>query len=190
MAASNAPLLSGFPPKFRISEPTPAKSPDAGPTAVPSQPSPDTRQVEDPIASPGHATESGPLTLSRLQWTQVLQRLHDTPQAYDFQLSLLHLVSWPSLTHLPEDLQPTVARICALLARRPTTGSLLPVLLGRSEARVFPLIEALRLCGHLQAGGAHPARVTAPPEADVAPASRPPAQSLLGQLWQRLHFHV
>lgn len=130
---------------------------------------------------------SAPPPLGRLQWTLILQRLRETPQVYDFQIRLLHLVSWPSLTEWPEADQPLAARVCALLARRPTTGALLPVLLGLAEAQVFPLIEALRLAGHVQAGAQQPPAPD-PATAAARPAA-PPPHGPLWQFWQHRPFH-
>lgn len=128
--------------------------------------------------------------LSQLHWTLTLQRLQQEPQQYPFQFSMVRLVSWPSLTHLPEDVLPPVARLCALLARKPSTASLLPLMLGLPEAQVFALIEALRLYGHVQVAstGAAPdsgARAAQRPAEPMAEA-RSSSPSLIGKLWQRL----
>jgi len=132
--------------------------------------------------------------LDQLHWTLSLQRLQRQAQPFTFQLSMVRLVSWPSLTHLPEDVLPAVARICALLARKPTAAALIPLTLGLPEAQVFLLIEALRLQGHVQVSGAepraegaiNPAVQQVHASAAVEPAERPAGPSLIGKLWQRL----
>lgn len=114
---------------------------------------------------------------------------HPAPApTHDFETRMLHLVAWPQLARMPESEQPTAARLCALLARRPTAGSLVPVLLGRPRAEVFTLISRLRQSGHLLVGGehgTHEAHDSPPPAAEAAHA----AESLLEPLWRRLGFH-
>jgi hypothetical protein len=137
------------------------------------------------------------LPLIELHWTLTLQRLAQLQrraQDYDFRFSLVQLVSWPSLTRLPQDIQPAMARLCALLARKPSAASLLPLLLELPETQVFMLIEALRLYGHVQVSGLtseadSAARASAPPQ--PAPVAAQPGQpaaapSLIAKIWQRL----
>lgn len=130
--------------------------------------------------------------LNQLHWKLTLQRLHNQPQNYEFQYSVVKLQSWPSLAYLPEEAVPAVARICALLARKPTTASLIPLTLGLPEAQVFALIEVLRLNGHLQANGLAPsdsvqrdaeAKEALANASASAPSSEP---SFIAKLWQRL----
>lgn len=109
--------------------------------------------------------------------------------AHDFETRLLHLAAWPQLTRMPAGEQPTAARLCALLARRPTAGSLVPVLLGRPRPEVFALIMRLRQSGHLLVGGEHVAHESH--EGPALPAEAPrPHDSLLEPLWRRLGFHL
>ncbi len=128
-----------------------------------------------------------------LQWALLLQRLEELqrpPQQYPFHFNLVYLVSWPSLPHLPQEIQPAMARLCALLARKPSAVSLLPLLLELPQAQVFMLIEALRLCGHVQVAstGAGPdsAAPSSGPLPDAAPQVQPAAPSLIAKIWQRL----
>lgn len=167
---------------------------------------PDLRRYDSNIsnwASPAlWSTETSPLQpltdasagsdgqpLDRLHWTLTLQRVRQQPQSYDFQFRMVRLASWPALTHLPDEELTTVARICALLARKPTAASLIPLTLGLPEQQVFPLIEALRLNGHVQvSGGPAAAEDTpaAPPPVAGTDASGAATSSLIGKLWQRL----
>jgi len=129
--------------------------------------------------------------LNQLHWTLTLQHLHSQSQDYEFQYSLLKLQSWPSLAYLPEEIVPSVARICALLARKPTTASLIPLTLGLPEAEVFALIEVLRLNGHLQANGfALPDSVQQEADAqalaNASQATSSAEPSFIAKLWQRL----
>jgi hypothetical protein len=132
------------------------------------------------------------LPLNQLHWTLTLQRLHSQPQSYEFQYSVLRLQSWPSLAYLPEEIVPCVARICALLARKPTTASLIPLTLGLPEAEVFALIEVLRINGHLQANGfslSDAVQREADAQEALANASQPTlltTTSFITKLWQRL----
>lgn len=128
-----------------------------------------------------------------LCWKLLLQRLEQLqrlPQDYPFQFKVVRLVSWPSLTHLPPEVQPSMARLCALLARKPSAASLLPLLLNLPESQVFMLIEALHLHGHIQV-----ADIAAKPdgnsrsdrlEAQATEAIAPAVGSLLANIWQRL----
>lgn len=129
--------------------------------------------------------------LTQLHWTLMLQRLHSQPQDYGFEYSVIRLQSWPSLAYLPQEILPSVARICALLAHKPTTASLIPLTLGLPQAQVFALLEVLRLNGHVQAQGLTPSELVQR-DADaqeLANASQPEPSaqpSFVAKLWQRL----
>lgn len=120
-------------------------------------------------------------SLSHLRWTLLLQGVQSQPHGNDFLLSRVCLVSWPSLTQLPEHLLLMAARLCALLARRPTTVSVIPRLLDLPESQVLPMIKALSLHGHVQLSGAPAAASPIAPDDEARPAS-----SLIGRIWQRL----
>ena len=128
--------------------------------------------------------------LNQLHWTLTLQRLSSQPQNYEFQYSVLKLQSWPSLAYLPEEITPSIARICALLARKPTTASLVPLTLGLPEAEVFALIEVLRINGHVQANGFSLSdsvqRDAEAQEALTSPPALSAEPSFIAKLWQRL----
>lgn len=133
--------------------------------------------------------------LGQLHWTLTLQRLQSQPQKFEFQYSVVRLQSWPSLAYLPEEIVPAVARICALLAHKPTTASLIPLTLGLPEDEVFSLIEVLRLNDHVQVQGLAPSDSAGQAEAMAAnteiasPQTSPLERSLIAKLWQRLVSH-
>lgn len=133
------------------------------------------------------------LPLNGLKWAVTLGNLRtQSIDSFPLRYDLIRLASWPCLTHLPESVIPQVARICALLARKPTAASLIHLTLGLSEEQVFPIIEALRLNNHLQIsefGNSAPA----PLESRSQPASLSAEvqghradDSLIGKIWQRL----
>lgn len=162
--------------------------------------------IEDWASVPalnGEAVQMAPLTqamaepcglpLSRLKWAVTLGCLHGQPlDNYQFKYNLIRLASWPCLTHLPEPVIPQVARICALLARKPTIASLIPLTLGLSEEQVFPVIEALRLNNHLQIaefGNSAPAPLESTSQHGSLRSDeegRQTENSLIGKIWQRL----
>lgn len=101
--------------------------------------------------------------------------------------ALLQLNSWPKLTQLPPPADhEMLARVCALLACKPTVGFLVPRILGAPAPRVQRALEALYRDGHVRlAGGA--AGVGTMTDAGDEIVSPPPRQaSLLHRLWQRL----
>lgn len=133
------------------------------------------------------------LPLVGLCWKLLLQRLAQLqrqPQDYPFQFKVVRLVSWPSLTHLPQEVQPSMARLCALLARRPSAASLLPLLLNLPESQVFMLIEALHLHDHIQvvdtAAKPDGLSLSDRPQAQAPEAIAPAVSSLIANIWQRL----
>lgn len=60
-----------------------------------------------------------------------------------------HLASWPPASLLLQDSGLHLARICALLARRPSVGMAIPVLLEIPAQTVHFLLETLQACGHI-----------------------------------------
>ncbi|MDH5708791.1 MAG: hypothetical protein OEY75_06715 [Hylemonella sp.] len=139
---------------------------------------------------PDIMSESNKLHQEQQEWAAALARLEGQPlEAYQFRFSLLRLVSWPGLTHLPDEHIPAVARICALLARKPTAASLIPLTLGMSEEQAFALIEVLRQNQNIEAVGGigATASVNAQDEApELQAGDKPRESSLIGKLWQRL----
>ena len=105
------------------------------------------------------------------------------------QYSVLKLYSWPELSRVPSDLVLDAARVCALLAVRPTGAPLIARLLDLPRERVAHIVELLHLHGHLDgtAMDVRPAekeeQATLDLMADTASAKSP---TLLGRLWQKL----
>lgn len=75
---------------------------------------------------------------------------------------VLHLASWPPLHHLLRETAPEITRICALLARRPSVGMLIPVLLNIPPHVSHALLETLRADGHIYPAAALLQEQTAP----------------------------
>ena len=105
------------------------------------------------------------------------------------QYSVLKLYSWPELSRVPSDLVLDAARVCALLAVRPTSAPLIARLLDLPRERVAHIVELLHLYGHLD-GSAMDVRPVEKEEqatldliADPTPTKSP---TLLGRLWQKL----
>jgi len=71
---------------------------------------------------------------------------------------VLHLASWPPLSKQWHDTAPHITRICALLARRPSVGTLIPVLLDIPPHIAHSLLEALHASGHIYPAAALPVR--------------------------------
>lgn len=81
---------------------------------------------------------------------------------------------------------PDVARICALLARRPSVGMFIPVLLHMPPPVVYSLLETLYAGGYIYAD-----RTLVPAEAALYCAEfvdnhEPAIISFLSKLWKRL----
>ncbi|WP_439385941.1 hypothetical protein [Ideonella sp. YS5] len=100
---------------------------------------------------------------------------------------MLQLNSWPRLTQLPAQADhEMLARVCALLACKPTVGFLVPRILDAPAARVHAALEALYRDGHVRLL-AGPAGVSATSGASGDLMTLPTRQaSFLHRLWQRL----
>lgn len=146
------------------------------------------------------------LPLEELRWRAAY---HDHWPAPPDQPALGHdlvaLNTWPNLPRLPEELLAPVARVCALLWRKPTVGYLIPRVLQLPAHQAFTLLKVLQAFGHVTAPG-----LSVAPGMEATPA-RPPhegargesglpagddwqaantlqldAGSFIGKLWQRL----
>src|SRR5690348_7680623 len=107
--------------------------------------------------------------------------------AGSLDMALLQLNSWPKLTQLPPPADhEMLARVCALLASKPTVGFLVPRILGAPAARVQCALDALYRDGHLRLAGpaAGVATMTGASSEIVSPPAR--QASFLHRLWQRL----
>lgn len=63
---------------------------------------------------------------------------------------VLHLTSWPPLEQLLLETAQPMARICALLARRPSVGMFIPVILDMPPEIIYPLLQTLYEKGHIR----------------------------------------
>lgn len=109
-------------------------------------------------------------------------------KTFNSQLStqVLHLASWPPLHHLLQDSAPHLARICALLARRPSAGMLIPLMLDMPPQIAYPLLETLHAGGHIYPAGALPGHPPALLRDEAVEPQEPSAASFIAKLWQRL----
>lgn len=145
-----------------------------------------TSDVTGFTALPAPAAELASQPLGHLHWQLALQNADHLLRDKTFQLSMVRLVAWPSLTQLPQEVVPAVARLCALLARKPTTVFLLPQLLELPEVQVARMIQVLQLDGCTQLSGMAAAPAADTPAAVPHEGVRPAAPSLIGKIWQRL----
>jgi len=103
---------------------------------------------------------------------------------------LLQLLHWPNLSRLPIELVAPVARICALLWRKPTVCFLVPRVLKTSVHETCALLCVLQEFGHVTSPrlGSSVAAVTVEePQAPASPESIARANnSLFRKLWARL----
>ncbi|MDQ3058300.1 MAG: hypothetical protein M3R45_02080 [Pseudomonadota bacterium] len=114
---------------------------------------------------------------------------HDFFLRPKLQFSVLQLASWPALCELAPDTAGHLSRICALLARKPSLGILIPAMLDIAPSVVYALLETLYAKGHILALGAlaAPEPATAPNAEPVhAPELPAAATSLLGKIRLRL----
>jgi hypothetical protein len=63
----------------------------------------------------------------------------------------VRLRSWPDMRSLAPESLPAVARICALIANRPTAAYLVAARLHESKDTVLRLLDELRGSGHVEA---------------------------------------
>ena len=99
---------------------------------------------------------------------------------------VLHLASWPPLHQFLQESAPHMARICALLARRPSVGMLIPVMLDMPPQIAYSLLETLHANGHIYPADARPNHPPALSSTEAAEHQKPADRSFLAKLWQRL----
>lgn len=102
---------------------------------------------------------------------------------------VLHLSSWPSLPRISQEAIPDVTRICALLARRPSVGMLVPVILHMPAPAAYALLETLYVSGHIYADKTPEAAEPASFSAEASGHHEPDAISFISRLWKRLVSH-
>lgn len=106
-----------------------------------------------------------------------------------FETKVLSLASWPQMRHVPAQLLPAYARVCALLAYNPSVGFLVRRRLGLDGEEVKKVLHALQAAGHLRVtagdGPGHDLDHGDPPVDAIAFASdtAPPRRHTL---WSRL----
>lgn len=138
-------------------------------------------------------------SLKQLHWAVTLSYVQSEQRSRNFKFQIAKLVSWPSLTDVPSDVLPVMVRICALLSRRPTTTSLVPMILDVPQDLAFALIEVNCLYGHIEMEGGEQVAGAAEKVVEFSAASvateqslvqAPPEQtgnsSLIRKIWQRL----
>jgi len=112
----------------------------------------------------------------------------------DLRFALVRLLAWPNLSELPEQRQMRVARVCSLLARKPTAGHLIPRVLDEPEAEVMETVHdlvrmgsvgviAASLPGTDSGAGASPVMALQPITLEPAPVVK---RSLVSKLWSKL----
>jgi len=110
------------------------------------------------------------------------------PVKDSLERDLLQLRAWPPLTRMgtSNDIE-CMARVCALLSRKPTVGFLIHRVLELPHRRVHDALQILHASGCV--GPARKAQVgvevTEEPVAETAAASVP-QESFLSRLWRRL----
>ena len=123
---------------------------------------------------------------------------HRGPTPDDLRLVLVRLQSWPDLGGVPEYKQAHVARVCALLSRKPTAGHLIPRVLGQDEGEVMDVVLELLRAGHVSVASAavsglapdgppsSPAPLAIQTDAPAPSPFQPPRRSLIAKLWSKL----
>lgn len=72
-----------------------------------------------------------------------------TPSHNEIFSKVLYLTSWPPLEQLLLETAKPMTRICALLARRPSVGMFIPVVLDMPPEIIYPLLQMLHEKGHI-----------------------------------------
>ena len=112
----------------------------------------------------------------------------------DLRFALVRLLAWPNLSELPEARQMRVARVCSLLARKPTAGHLIPRVLDEPEAEVMETVHDLARMGSVgviaaslpgtdSGASASPVMALQPITLEPAPVVK---RSLVSKLWSKL----
>lgn len=105
---------------------------------------------------------------------------------FDLQFTVWTLISWPPLSCLlVEESAPHLIRICALLARRPSAGQLIPIMLQIPPETTYPLLDFLYMGGYICSIGdmqkqEQAALSKSDPEVSVE------TSYFLGKAWQKL----
>ncbi len=124
--------------------------------------------------APRHA-----LLISELCWRMRFYSALQTGEDLSSRSGLLVLARWPDLGDIPDNLVAPVARICALLWRKPCLCATASTVLDADHRQTEALIQVLRSLGFVKlvpAFGAAPVLAT-----PVAQHSLPPVQKLSSQ---------
>lgn len=104
---------------------------------------------------------------------------------------VVRFIAWPDFMALPSDAVATTARLCALVSRRPTQASLIPLILEVPKDAVFNVLEQLRRAGSVEWSEAFASCVSEPVARPVDPvdADASASSSFLVKLWRHLRDH-
>lgn len=121
---------------------------------------------------------------------------HASVAQIGLQHSVVRLRSWPTLTTLPTELTPDIARVCALLAVRPTGVPLVHLLLALPREHVCSIIGMLHELGHLTSAAHVSTKAAVSPQRpdelapqNLTPPPVPAPATLVQRLWRRLTAH-
>jgi hypothetical protein len=135
------------------------------------------------------------LPLEELQWRAAFHTaLAEQQSGAAVSHQLVHLLFWPNLTRLPEELIEPVTRICALLWRKPTVGYLVARVLELPQDRTAVILRVLQMFGHVmlpradEPAAGHAACAQRSPAADSQAMAEPAraADGMVSRLWKRL----
>ncbi|GAB4088401.1 hypothetical protein [Hydrogenophaga soli] len=97
---------------------------------------------------------------------------------------------------MPSELTPDIARVCALLAVRPTGVPLVHLLLGLPRDHVSGIVGMLHELGHLTSAAHVSTKTSVSPQRpdelvspNLARDTLPPPSTLVQRLWRRLSAH-
>jgi len=128
--------------------------------------------------------------LSELLWTLGYHSSRGRLPASINRHAVIRLAHWPNLSRLPRT--PDMYRLCALLARRPSSIHLAGRLVGVDEPQVFQFFSAAHAGGAIEMITRDPSlsQVQAHAQAEEADAARPLSEtsvtSMLKQLWNKM----
>lgn len=129
--------------------------------------------------------------LAELLWTLGYHTSNGRLSASVSRHAVVRLAHWPNLSRLP--CTPDTYRLCALLARRPSSLHLAGRLVGVDDGEVFRCFTAAHACGAIETITRGPAQSPSQAQSqdEAAAAAAPPLSetsvtALLRQLWNRM----
>lgn len=138
------------------------------------------------------------MPVGTLQWLAAYHHACQLLQAGQASHGLVKLLRWPDLADVPQELAPAVARICALLWRKPFASILMPHVLVADSTQTAALLLVLQDmdCVDINSGFADRMSPDAANMAEAAGGGRhpdsagtPPTARVIARLWQRLRGH-